>query len=62
MSKLVFGRANAPKVVTSTPSIKMLTPADLPAKGICYHPNYLRQLWTQDRFPTPTYLSARKYA
>jgi hypothetical protein len=60
MSKPVFGRASAPKAA-ATPSIRMLAPADLRAKGIHYHPNYLRTLWVEGRFPKPIYLSARKY-
>jgi hypothetical protein len=58
MTKPQFGRAPAPPA----PTLKMLTYKDLPAKGIHYHPNYLRELWTDDRFPKPVFLSPRKLA
>jgi prophage regulatory protein len=57
MSK-IFGRANAPKA----PTVRMLSYDDLPGKGIRYHPNYLRRLWEDDRFPKPVKLSPRKLA
>ena len=41
---------------------RFLTPKDLPAKGIHYHPNHLRLLWQSGKFPPPTHLSPRKIA
>jgi prophage regulatory protein len=38
----------------------LLSYDDLASKGIYYHPNHLRTLWTEGRFPKPTYLTPRK--
>lgn len=53
-----FGRA---KKSSPTPT-RILAPRDLPAKGIHFHPNYLRKLWKKDEFPKPFKLSAHRIA
>jgi hypothetical protein len=45
---------------TPPPKPKMLGWADLAARGILYHRNYLRELWESGRFPRPIKISARK--
>jgi hypothetical protein len=40
----------------------LVTPRELPALGIRYHPNHLRRLWTGGRFPRPIRLSPRRIA
>jgi Prophage CP4-57 regulatory protein (AlpA) len=44
----------------ATPKPKMLGWADLAARGILYHRNYLRELWESGRFPRPIKISPRK--
>jgi Prophage CP4-57 regulatory protein (AlpA) len=59
MVEKIFGTSRkAPEVK----QLKMLDYAGLVAKGICYHPNHLRTLWEQGRFPKPVKLSPRKLA
>ena len=41
---------------------RMLDYAGLRAKGVPFHPNYLRHLWEHGQFPKPVRLSARKLA
>lgn len=41
---------------------RFLTPKDLPGKGITYHGNYLRKLWTTGKFPPPIKLSPHRIA
>jgi Prophage CP4-57 regulatory protein (AlpA) len=56
-----FGHARQPPVAPS-PSPILLGPKDLPGRGICFHMNYLRKLWTRGDFPRPIKISARKIA
>jgi hypothetical protein len=51
-----FGRQAPP-----TPK-RILAPRDLPAKGIHFHPNYLRKLWTKGQFPKPVKISEHRIA
>jgi hypothetical protein len=46
---------------TKTPK-RFLAPKDLPAKGIPYHPNHLRKMWTTGKFPAPVKLSPHRIA
>jgi hypothetical protein len=41
---------------------RILSPKELPTKGIHYHPNHLRRLWMRGDFPAPIRLSPRKLA
>jgi predicted DNA-binding transcriptional regulator AlpA len=54
-----FGTARQPQ---QSASVRYLTMRDLPAKGICYHSNHLRRMWSDGRFPVPIHLSPRKLA
>jgi hypothetical protein len=45
-----FGRA---KLKAPPAPKRILAPRDLPAKGIHFHPNYLRKLWQKGKFPKP---------
>jgi hypothetical protein len=56
-----FGRSREPP---QQPSNRLLTPRDLPAKGVCFHINHLRRLWTAEPplFPRPFHLSPRRIA
>ena len=46
-----FGRAKRQAPITPK---RILAPRDLPAKGIHFHPNYLRKLWTKrENSPSP---------
>jgi hypothetical protein len=54
-----FGRTRVRKAPIAD---RLLTPNDLPDKGICYHLNHLRKLWKAGRFPRPIKLSPRKIA
>ena len=56
-----FGYSRRDKRQMKSPT-RSLTPKDLPAKGINYHPNHLRLLWQSGKFPPPTHLSPRKIA
>jgi hypothetical protein len=53
-----FGRT---KKASPTPT-RILAPRDLPAKGIHFHPNYLRKLWAKGQFPKPFKISAHRIA
>lgn len=60
-----FGTSNPERApVASAPGKRLLGPKDLPAKGIAYHPNHLRRMWTADppKFPPPVYTSERRFA
>ena len=54
-----FGRSTAPKPELQR---RLITPKELPAKGIHYHANHLRRLWQAGLFPTPINLSPRRIA
>jgi hypothetical protein len=56
-SKAQFSRTNQPVKIK-----RFLTYHDLPAKGINYHPNHLRVLWSKGRFPKPFKLSPHRLA
>jgi predicted DNA-binding transcriptional regulator AlpA len=55
----VLGRSTEDFCMAKKP-LRMLTWADLRARGISYHTNHLRRMWGDGRFPPPTHLSPRK--
>ena len=55
-----FGYPKPRKEITR--SKRFLAPRDLPDKGIHYHGNYLRKLWTTGKFPKPIKLSPHRLA
>jgi predicted DNA-binding transcriptional regulator AlpA len=57
--KTVFGRSKEP-TPEAPPARRILTIKDLPNKGISYHPNHLRRMWRQNKFPKPFYPSDRR--
>ena len=54
-----FGRSATPQ---PPPTRRLITPKDLPSKGICFHPNHLRRMWQAGPFPEPIHLSPRRIA
>ena len=40
--------------------LRFLTWDDLRARGIDFHSNHLRRMWSDGRFPAPLHLSPRK--
>jgi hypothetical protein len=59
--RTVFGRSKEP-IPQAPPGRRILTNKDLPGKGIQYHPNHLRRLWRQGKFPEPFYPTKRRCA
>jgi hypothetical protein len=59
--RTVFGRSKE-SIPETAPGRRILTTKDLPGKGIRYHPNHLRRLWQQGKFPEPFYPTKRRCA
>jgi predicted DNA-binding transcriptional regulator AlpA len=56
-----FGTANAPEP-QPLGTRRLITQKQLPEKGINYHPNHIRRMWHQGKFPRPVYISERRFA
>jgi hypothetical protein len=52
--------AAAAKQCAKTDGKKLVDPHGLRARGITYHPTYLRKLWERGDFPPPFNLSKRR--
>jgi prophage regulatory protein len=51
-----------PDRVIYDPSRRFVTPQMLPEKGISFHPNHLRRMWQEGKFPKPVRISPHRIA